>query len=61
MDANGLELFNLLFSCGEGCVGSGNFGMDFQDGCSLVRLQETSTECTGNRSYLAGVVILTRQ
>jgi len=53
--------FNLLFSCGDGCNGSGTFGVEFQSNCSLAVLNESITECTGNRKVVAGKVVLTRQ
>ena len=53
--------FNLIESCGDGCVGSGMFSMQFNAGCALLILTETSTQCTGNRTAVAGTVILTRQ
>lgn len=54
--------FYLIYSCGDGsCVGSGTFAMQFQAGCSVVMLHEQQTQCTGNRTSVAGDVILTRQ
>jgi hypothetical protein len=53
--------FELLFSCGDGCNGSGTFNVEFQSGCSLAVLTESVTMCTGNRNVLAGKVVLTRQ
>jgi hypothetical protein len=53
--------FNLVFSCGDGtCTGSGTFDMQFQSDCSAATLTERSTECTGNRTAVAGSVALTR-
>jgi hypothetical protein len=53
--------FNLVFSCGDGtCTGSGSFDMQFQGDCAAATLTERSTECTGNRTAVAGNVSLTR-
>jgi hypothetical protein len=53
--------FNLLFSCGDGCNGSGMFDMQFQSCCDVAILNEQTTQCTGNRLAVAGTVVLTRQ
>jgi hypothetical protein len=53
--------FNLVFSCGDGtCTGSGTFDMQFQSDCAAATLTERSTECTGNRTAVAGSVALAR-
>ncbi len=58
----GTPQFNLIYSCGDGtCVGSGTFTMQFNTACSLLVLKEQTTECTGNRTAVAGTVVLTRQ
>jgi hypothetical protein len=53
--------FNLLYSCGDGCFGSGVFSMQFNAACTLLILTESLTQCTGSRTAVAGTVILTRQ
>jgi hypothetical protein len=54
--------FHLLYSCGDGtCVGDGMFQVQFLNGCSVAQLTEVVTACTGNRTSIAGEVILTRQ
>ena len=52
--------FNLISSCGDGtCSGSGMFDMQFQNNCATATLTEQITECTGNRTAVAGDVALT--
>jgi hypothetical protein len=58
--SSGGATFHLLYSCGDGCNGSGEFKLEFQSGCAVAILQETITECTGNRKVMAGKVVLTR-
>jgi hypothetical protein len=54
--------FNLIYSCGDGtCVGSGWFALEFRSNCSVAILREESTWCTGDRTAVAGDVVLTRQ
>ena len=54
--------FELIFSCGDGtCVGAGTFTMAFQSNCALAMLTESLTQCTGNRTAVAGQVVLIRQ
>jgi hypothetical protein len=53
--------FKLIYSCGDGsCFGAGWFSMEFRNGCSVAILHESATECTGNRTVVAGDVVLTR-
>ena len=53
--------FNLLFSCGDGCNGSGTFDLQFQSCCAVAILNERTTQCTGSRLVVAGTVVLTRR
>ncbi len=60
-DAGG-PTFHLLYSCGDGtCTGEGVFQVQFRSGCNVVELTELATACTGNRTAIAGHVILTVQ
>jgi hypothetical protein len=56
----GTAFFDLSYSCGDGCNGSGHFSLQFMS-CAVARLQEITTQCTGNRIVVAGTIILTRQ
>jgi hypothetical protein len=42
-------------------VGEGLFQVQFLSGCNVAQLSELVTSCTGNRTAIAGDVILTRQ
>jgi hypothetical protein len=60
-DAGG-PTFHLLHSCGDGtCAGEGVFQVQFRSGCNVIELTELVTACTGNRTAIAGHVILTAQ
>jgi hypothetical protein len=53
--------FHLIRSVGDGCTGSGVFAIQFAPDCTRAHLVEQVTECTGNRTALAGTVDLQRQ
>jgi hypothetical protein len=54
--------FNLIFSCGDGsCTGGGTFDLQFQSDCAVAILNEEGTQCTGNRTAVAGNVVLIRR
>ena len=54
-------MFDLIYSCGDGCNGNGTFDLQFQNGCATAILTERTTACTGNRVAVAGNVVLIRQ
>jgi hypothetical protein len=54
--------FSLISSSGDGtCTGPGTFDMQFQSNCAIAILTEGLTGCTGNRTAVAGEVILIQQ
>ncbi|HTQ47155.1 MAG TPA: hypothetical protein VMI75_30580 [Polyangiaceae bacterium] len=58
-DAGG-PTFHLLHSCGDGtCSGEGVFQVQFRSGCDVVELTELVTACTGDRTAIAGHLVLT--